>query len=748
MAKAVKKSRARALSSEQRASAQRLFFIFATFNVVSFQFLSGNIITLYALRLQASAALVGLLFSFIPLAQLLPLLGRILVGRFGTVRTMGAAWILRYAAMVPVLFAPLFATDESTGSAITLITIGVLGFNLFRGIGMTGHNSVIGAITSDAERGSFLSRFQLVVHVASIVTGLAIAFLLRGDPPLLIYTFILGAGLVSGFLASIYLLRLPEPPATAGPKAPGGQATGTFLINLRGALKRSGFRNFIIVLAVAFGATAAAQPFLVVLFKQLYGQADRMVALLLVVGSLGAIIMALLSGLAVDKLGAKPLIGIFAGVITITLIPVAIAPGMAGETAVLVFGSIIFLLFTLGISGIGSSTNIYFFSIIRDSERLDMSVVFFLVTGAAASLGSLAGGALLQWLQDAFGSAAAFRIYFGVMTLASAAIVPLARRLETLGSYGVRDSLSVFFSLRDLRTLGLLNRLSRLKDASAEQSVIAQIGATKSGVSRRDLLKKLHSPRFAVRFEALTALRHTRPHAEVDEALLSELRGHTYTTAYLAADIAGSRGVKAAIPLLRESLESREHFLVAKSMVALAKLGDSDSTKTIERIVADTRNPLVIIHGATALEVLGEVSSVPILISRLERRIAPYVRDELILAVAGIVGISEYFYRVYTVFLAKGSDGIAELAGLAASRKDVDQIEEMLDHFSSDRPRFVELALQLLGGLKVKKGRHDLTTDFVAALEDERLIPLDRLRFLVAAVIVWFSPHATPRRSR
>ena len=88
MAKAVKKSRARALSSEQRASAQRLFFIFATFNVVSFQFLSGNIITLYALRLQASAALVGLLFSFIPLAQLLPLLGRILVGRFGTVRTM------------------------------------------------------------------------------------------------------------------------------------------------------------------------------------------------------------------------------------------------------------------------------------------------------------------------------------------------------------------------------------------------------------------------------------------------------------------------------------------------------------------------------------------------------------------------------------------------------------------------------------------------------------------------------------
>ena len=80
---------------------------------------------------------------------------------------------------------------------------------VYRGIGMTGHNSVIGAITSEAERGSFLSRFQLVVHVASIVTGLAIALLLRGDPPLLIYTFILGAGLVSGFLASIYLLRLP-----------------------------------------------------------------------------------------------------------------------------------------------------------------------------------------------------------------------------------------------------------------------------------------------------------------------------------------------------------------------------------------------------------------------------------------------------------------------------------------------------------------------------------------------------------
>jgi HEAT repeat protein len=565
---------------------------------------------------------------------------------------------------------------------------------------------------------------------------------------LLIYSFILGGGLVSGFAASILLLRLPEPPV-AKEGAPGAQkATGTFVVNLRGALQRSAFRSFLLVLAVAFAVIAAVQPFLVVMFKQHYGQPDRVVALLLVVGSVGAIIMALLSGLAVDKLGPKPLIGIFAGVLTVTLIPLAIAPALATATAVLIFGAVIFLLFMLGMSGIASATNIYFFSIIRDSERLDMSVVYFLITGAAAAIGSLAGGAVLQALQNSVGDATAFRIYFGVMVLGTAAILPLARRLETSGSYGVRDALAVFFSIRDLRTLGLLNRLGKLKDAGAEQSVIAELGSTKSGLPRRDLLAKLHSPRFAVRFEALNALRHTRPHTDVDEAILSELRSHTYTTAYLAADIAGSRQIKQAIPLLRESLASREHFLVAKSMVALAKLGDRDSTKEIESLLRESKNALVIIHAATALELLGEVTSVPVLIGRLERRIAPYVRDELILSVAGIIGIGEYFYRAYTTFLAKGSAGIAELAALAGAKRDTEQLEEMLEALSSDRDRFIELAQELLAKVTIKKNRHDLRADLLNALAEPHLVQLDRLRFLVAAAIVWFAPHTATRGGR
>ena len=57
------------LTPRQLRAAQRRFTLFSFINMVSWQLLTGNIITLYALRLGADDLTVGVLYSLIPLVS-------------------------------------------------------------------------------------------------------------------------------------------------------------------------------------------------------------------------------------------------------------------------------------------------------------------------------------------------------------------------------------------------------------------------------------------------------------------------------------------------------------------------------------------------------------------------------------------------------------------------------------------------------------------------------------------------------
>ena len=60
-------------------------------------------------------------------------------------------------------------------------------------------------------------------------------------------------------------------------------------------------------------------------------------------------------------------------------------------------------------------------------------------------------------------------------------------------------------------------------------------------------------------------------HEDLAPALINELRQHGSTTAHLAADLAGQKGITEAIPTLRESLGSQDLFLASKAMEALGR---------------------------------------------------------------------------------------------------------------------------------------------------------------------------------
>ena len=724
------------LTPRQLRVAQRNFTLFSFLNVISFQLLTGNIIALYALRLGASDLLVGMLYSFIPLGQLLPLVGRAIVRRLGTVRTMGVFWIVRYVLMTPILFAPLLARSQSP-AAIWLIAASVVGFNLARGIAITGQNAIIGAITTEAERGSFLARNQLVSHFGAIGTGVAIGLLLQEQSPLFLFSLLLGVGITVGFASTRVVFRFPEPPA---PVRGGG-----FLGAVGRALRRAGVPRFILLLAVNGFVASMVLPFLVVYVKRVHDLGDNATMLLAAVGSVGAVVMALVSGFVIDRVGAKPLMTLFTAILTVTVVLVAVAPPLGSPLAVWIYLGAVFFFATFGANGAASAHSVYYFNLTPRAERLNMGILNFLVTGIPASLGALAGGVVLDRLA-AIGleTDAVYRLYYGALVAAYVGILLLTGRLERLGAYHVHDLLSIFVSPRQLHALALMHRLKASRTPAREQSLVRRLGDVQSRLAGPDLLRSLASPRFAVRTEVLDALSDIPANDEIACALIAEVEQQPFTTAHKAAELIGRKQIHEGIEVLRRGLTSPDIFLMGKCMMALARLGDNESRAAIEGIFTSTTNPRLLIHGAAALELYGAPGCLDALLAALERASNRYVRDEVILSAAGILEMADAFYPLYQGFVAEPRLGLALMTDFVAERQEQRRLPPQTLNLVTapvaqfhDPEAFRAAAARALEQVSVVVGDTPVAGTLVQALERPVTGELDHFRFLVAATVAF-----------
>jgi MFS family permease len=728
------------LTPGEMARARTRFTSFAFLNIASFTLLAGNIISLFTLKMGGGNFLIGLISSFIYISYLFMPVGLLLVPKLGMVGLMGRFWRLRYLAMLPILLAPLFYARGAVRVAHLLIVASVFGFNISRGVAIAGYNPIIGALTEPADRGAFLARLQAFQHSASLALGMLLAFLLGRDAPLWRYNLFIITGIVCGFIAASLLFRLPEPPV--GARAPGHKLWP----GLRRAWKRASFKRFIFIHFTNSLATFMIAPFLVVYIKQVYLQPDNIIILLTVCGSLGALTMALASGFMIDRLGAKPLYFIFSSILTLTLIPMIFSPPFASAAWLLAFAALIFFFQNMGQFGILNAAQTYFFGVIRPEERLNLGVVFFLAQGLSGGVGSLLGGILLQRFADVFpgDTAAGFKLYFTVVAGLLLLVLFLITTLANLGAYPIRDALAVIMSPRDLRAISLLHRLRKSRSLGEEWHAIRAIADTPSSLSIAEIESKLKSPRFTIRAQALEAIRSLPTDEQVTASLISEVKNHSFTTAYLAADILGRKGLSQGIPALRKTLHSRDVFLSGKSMLALARLDDRESIPEIERILARTRNPRLVIHAASALEEFKHPDSLPLLLDKLTPKTAAYIRDELILSMAGILGLGEWFYPHYTAFVERGLLGISRLQDAVMEKKPPPKQREAILRLLAllprrDRASFAVLATQLLADPFIVLEGVDVSAILVAAIGDPQFQRLDRFCFFLTAAIIRFA---------
>jgi hypothetical protein len=740
------------LPSSVKRKARGYLAWFEGINAASFVLISGQVMMLYALRLGADNFFIGVISSFQYISFFFMLLGRLMVGRMGLRRMMRFFWTLRYLLMVPVLVSPFLAYGDHQGIALIIIALALGGFNIARGIAIIGFNPILGAISEQKSMGAFLSRLQVVYHGVSIVCAIIVALSIGKEAPLWRYALAIGAGIILGLWGSSLIGKLPDPELEQ-------EKRGSFLGGIRNALGRLDFRRFIIHFFLLSLVTGMAVPFVLVYAKEVYQESDQNVMFLTVLGGLGAVTMGIVSRVLMDRLGPKPLYILYTFLFTVALIPLVIAPAIAGGVLFLMLG-LVFFLYHFGQMGAQISSRNYLFSITRKEEHLNLGIVYQLMMGVGNALGALGGGAFLRSLSSGtlFSMTDAYRVYFGILLFLFMVMMVSALFIRDVGRYSVGSALSIIFSPRDLRTVVLLDRLEKSGDTVEEIRVLDDIAGTGSSVASGDLLEKLKSPRFYIRARVLRALERMEVTPDISNALIREVKRSRFTTAHIAARIIGRKQIEAGVPALKQALHSPDYQLKANAMLALARIGGEDKHLLIEETLKKSRNPMVIMHGAVALQILGEVESFPVLVALLDmKEPPPFLRDEIILSLAALLSIEKWFYPLYSLFQRSRREGVEELKDQFSEKgsKAVDGRAEaassICDLILKGSDRFTKGVRALLPITTFPPGLRQEMLE--AVLDNPELLRFERLRFFLVAVIVrahssGFTPPGSGKQKR
>jgi len=404
-------------------------------------------------------------------------------------------------------------------------------------------------------------------------------------------------------------------------------------------------------------ASGVSRTFLVVYSRGVFSQSDGMVSLYAVFGGLGNLMVGLVIKFLVDRIGAKPIFSLCVFIGLISMIPILFFPASLGDnfTTVTLFLTFLFFVMNFGWLGTEGVMQTYFLGLIPAEKMMDMGILYFFGFGVAGAGGSLLSGVLLDTATAITGSAIiSFRILYAILIAITVVILILMRKLVPLGALPFRGAMEVMFSFRDLKAISLLERLNKSNDSIEEAALLEALHDAPSQLAIKGLLTRIKSPRLAVRMESIRAVDAlTTLNEDAERALMDDIVHNPYTTAYISARTLGNHGVFRAIALLRELAMSSDYMLAGEAIIALAKLGDNAFRPQIEQIIVETENPRLKIMGVEAFGIYGSPNSLSVLLDILRKpNPPPYLRDEVVLAMANILDIQNQFYPLLVHFLA------------------------------------------------------------------------------------------------
>jgi hypothetical protein len=335
------------------------------------------------------------------------------------------------------------------------------------------------------------------------------------------------------------------------------------------------------------------------------------------------------------------------------MIPVLFFPVTMSDNFTTLTLYLSFMFFMLSFSWLGAEgvMQTYFLGLVPPGKIMDMGIPYFFAFGVAGASGSLLSGVLLDAATAITGSMnMSFKILYAILIIITATALLLMRKLVPLGALPFKGALEVMFSYKELKAISLLDKLDKSSDSGKEEAILEALYSAPSQLAVSGLLTRLKSPRLSVRMESLRAIDALKVlTGDVERALMEDIIHNPYTTAHRSARILGNHKVFHAVPLLRELAASNDYMLAGEAILALAKLGDDAFRPRVEQIIIETQNPRLKIMGVQAFGIYGQSDSLPTLLDILRGDDPPpYLRDEVTLSMASILGIQNKFYSLLT----------------------------------------------------------------------------------------------------
>ncbi len=419
-----------ALPAAEVRRGRLLFRRVQALNAVTVAFLVEHVLVLYSLRNGLAESTVAFLASVMHLAMPFMLVGKAIVARRG----LASAWWLtslgRYAAAVLLLLAGSFPGPELLQLRALLIVTGTTLFAILGSMGKVSLNPLMAELAVGEDRGRYIYgnflRFNLVYLVAmggAIIT-------MRVTDSIAVYQLLMGVAILIGVYTATMIRRLPESGA-------GRVSAATPLYRVVATLRRSPRdRRLLAAWCAGFATFVSVTTFAVITIKNGYGVPDYLALIFPLFLVVGQIASSLVNRRIADRIGARPMIIIYASGFVLVAGFWAMAPATFSFVAV----AIVFIATGVFQSGIIVGLQHYFVVGLSPEDRVPMSLLVEIGGGAAAGLmGSIIGAALLDILPTWFEGMTVYRTYFRIILVAVLGFILVIRRIEPIEDWKVTD---------------------------------------------------------------------------------------------------------------------------------------------------------------------------------------------------------------------------------------------------------------------------------------------------------------------
>jgi len=259
-------------------------------------FITGNVLSLYLLKIGFSTPVTAIIISLGYAGALFAFSGKWFISKLGASLTIRYSWILCGIAAILLSLIPFIYTLSFVANFEILLTAAVfLFYSIFKSIGTSAVPPLMGEFIGPASEGKFTSKYYLLYSISKIIAILILIFLYFGFKTILIYQVLIFSGGVIKILCSFIFRTMHE---TSIPRE-SAKAIGTSK-QLKDILKNNHYRSFLIFRTLARTGLILVIPFSILALKMTYNVNDQTALIYACIQLLGGFCITYLYGVISD----------------------------------------------------------------------------------------------------------------------------------------------------------------------------------------------------------------------------------------------------------------------------------------------------------------------------------------------------------------------------------------------------------------------------------------------------------------